>query len=197
MNRERLERQISFIVEIDGLKQVLRQSLLLGDGRQENDAEHSWHLATMAVLLFEHAEGSEVDLLKVLKMLLVHDLVEIDAGDTFAYDEEGNRDKLLREERAAERIFGLLPEDQAAEVRELWDEFEARETASARYAAALDRLQPVLLNLYSGGGGWRRHGIVKQQVIDYNRQIADGAPELWEWVRQRIDTAVAEGMLPE
>ena len=197
MDRDRLERQIEFIIEIDGLKQVFRQSLLLKDGRRENDAEHSWHLAIMAVLLIEHATDSGVDLLRVVKMMLVHDLVEIDAGDTFAYDEEAHQDKEVREQRAADRIFNLLPADQAADMRQLWDEFEARQTPSARYAAALDRLQPVLLNLFSGGGGWRRHGITKQQVIDYNRQIAEGAPGLWEWVRERIDRAVEEGALSE
>ena len=165
MDPERLESQIAFIVEIDGLKQVLRQSLLLADGRQENDAEHSWHLATMAILLHEHAAGVGVDLLRVLKMLLIHDLVEIDAGDTFAYDEAAQRDREAREAAAAQRIFGLLPGEQGEELRSSWEEFEARETPSARYAAAMDRLQPVLLNLYSGGGGWRRHGIVKKQVL--------------------------------
>jgi putative hydrolase of HD superfamily len=197
MDRDRLEQQIGFIVEIDKLKHILRQSLLLADERQENDAEHSWHLATMAILLSEYAADPKVDLLRVVKMLLVHDLVEIDAGDTFAYDADGHRDKVLREETAAERLFNLLPADQAGEVRQLWDEFEARETPAARYAGALDRLQPVLLNLFSGGGGWRRHGITKQQVIDYNQHIAEGAPDLWDWVREKIEEAVADGVLRE
>ena len=196
MRADRLSSQLRFIVEVDELKHVLRQTLLPRDQRRENDAEHSWHLALMAVVLAEHAEGG-VDPLRVVKMALIHDLVEIDAGDTFAYDADGHRDKVLREERAAERLFNLLPADQAGEVRQLWDEFEAQETPAARYAGALDRLQPVLLNPFSGGGGWRRHGITKQQVIDYNQHIAEGAPDLWDWVQEKIEEAVADGVLPE
>jgi putative hydrolase of HD superfamily len=155
---DRLETQLAFILETEKLKQVFRQTLLLGDRRPENDAEHSWHLSLMAVLLVEHASAM-VDLLKVLKMLLIHDVVEIDAGDTFAYDEVANLDKEEREQKAADRLFGLLPTDQAGAMRALWDEFELRQSPEARYAAALDRLQPLLLNFHGEGAAWRRHGV--------------------------------------
>ena len=197
MDFERLGQQIGFIVEIDKLKQIFRQTLLLADRRQENDAEHSWHLSLMAVLLAEHAVETDIDILRVVKMLLVHDLVEIDAGDTFAYDAEAHKDKEEREMKAAERIFNLLPSDQARILRGLWDEFEARQTPEARYAAALDRLQPVLMNLHGGGDDWRLHGITKSQVIAYNRHIEEGAPSLWEYVRKSVDEAVERGILKE
>jgi len=197
MDFERLGQQIGFIVEIDKLKQIFRQTLLLADRRQENDAEHSWHLSLMAVLLAEHAVETDIDILRVVKMLLVHDLVEIDAGDTFAYDAEAHKDKEEREIKAAERIFNLLPPDQARTVRGLWNEFEARQTSEARYAAALDRLQPVLLNLHGGGDDWRLHGITKSQVIAYNQHIEEGAPSLWKYVRKCVDEAVERGILEE
>src|SRR5262249_50705513 len=148
---DRLARQIAFIIEIDKAKQVLRQTLLMDGSRLENDAEHSWHLAVMALLLAEYA-GEAVDLLRVLKMVLIHDLVEIDAGDTFVYDVEALATRREREERAADRIFGLLPADVEEEFRALWEEFEAQATPEARFAAALDRLQPLLHNYHTGGG---------------------------------------------
>ena len=181
---------------MDELKHVLRETLLIRDQRRENDAEHSWHLALMAVVLAEHAEG-DVDPLRVVKMALVHDLVEIDAGDTFAYDEEAHADKEERERAGAERIFALLPAEQAGEMRELWEEFEARETADSRFAAALDRLQPLLLNYWSGGDTWRRHGVRREQVVARNRHMAEGAPALWEYAEDLIQRAVAEGKLEE
>ena len=145
-------------------------------------------------MLVEHA-AEDVDVLKVLKMLLIHDVVEIDAGDTFTYDAQANLDKEEREQRAAERLFNLLPEDQAVAYRALWDEFEERHSAEARYAAALDRLQPLLLNYHTHGAAWQKHGVVKAQVIERNKHIADGAPALWEFARQLIDDAVAQGIL--
>ena len=196
MDAARLEAQLGFVLEVEKLKQVFRQTLLLGDHRRENDAEHSWHLSVMAVLLVEYA-AAEVDLLKVLKMLLIHDVVEIDAGDTFVYDVAANEDKARREQQAADRLFGLLPADQASAYRALWDEFEQRQSAEARYAAALDRLQPLLLNLYTDGAAWQRHGIKKTQVIAYNEHIGEGAPALWECARKLIDAAVAKGFLAE
>ena len=196
MDMERLETQLGFVLEVEQLKQVFRQTVLIGDRRPENDAEHSWHLSLMAILLVEHA-AEEVDLMKVLEMLLIHDVVEIDAGDTFAYDEVGNRDKDEREQQAADRLFGLLPEDQATAYRALWDEFEARQSPEARYAAALDRLQPLLLNFHTEGAAWQKHGIKKAQVMARNEHIGEGAPALWAYAQKLIDQAVAKGYMGE
>ena len=194
MDADRIEQQIAFIVEIDKLKQVLRRTYLIDGKRRENSAEHSWHLAAMAVLLLEYAR-EELDLARVVKMLLLHDVVEIDAGDTFAYDEAGHADKKEREQRAAERIFNLLPSDMAEEVFALWEEFEAGATPEAKYAEALDRFQPILLNYGSGGIAWREHGISAEQVRARNRRIEAGAPALWTYVRGLIDRAVSSGRL--
>lgn len=190
----RLVQQIDFIVAVDRLKQVFRQTRLIDDRRPENDAEHSWHLALMAVVLREYA-AEDVDIARVLAMHLIHDLVEIDAGDTFAYDDAGQADKEERERAAAKRIFGLLPADQRASMLALWEEFEARQTPEARYAAALDRLHPVLLNYHTDGSAWRRHGVRRHRVVAVNRHMEEGAPELWEYARRLIDSAVAEGKL--
>lgn len=190
-----LDEQLAFILEAEGLKQIFRQTLLPGDYRAENDAEHSWHLSLMAVLLSEHACEPSLDLLRVLKMLLIHDIVEIDAGDTFAYDEAANADKEQREQAAADRLFNLLPSPQDTDMRALWDEFEARQTPEARYAAALDRFQPLLLNFHTQGAAWRRHGVKKAQVIARNEHIGEGAPALWEYARKLIDEAVTRGYL--
>lgn len=194
---DRLAQQIRFVVEIDKLKQVFRQTWLTDQSRRENDAEHSWHLAVMALLLSEYAREQDIDLLLVLKMVLVHDLVEIDAGDTFVYDEEAARDKSEREERAADRIFGMLPADQAEELRSIWDEFEARRTPEARFAAALDRLQPILHNYHTQGKAWQAHGIVSSQVVSCNQHMAEGAPSLWDFAQQLIKDAVEKGHLAE
>ena len=196
MDMERLETQLGFVLEVEQLKQVFRQTVLIGDRRPENDAEHSWHLSLMAILLVEHA-AEEVDMMKVLEMLLIHDVVEIDAGDTFAYDEVGNRDKDEREQQAADRLFGLLPEDQATAYRALWDEFEERQSPEARYAAALDRLQPLLLNFHTEGAAWQKHGIKKAQVMARNEHIGEGAPALWAYAQKLIDQAVAKGYMGE
>lgn len=190
----RLERQLRFLIEIDKAKNVLRQSLITDGSRRENDAEHSWHLAVMAAVLAEYAD-EPVDLGRVLKMLLIHDLVEIDAGDTFVYDELGQAGRLEREKRAADRIFGLLPEDQGAEFRALWEEFEAGKTPEARFALALDRLHPMLLNYCTQGGTWRRYGVTKEQVLAKNRRIEEGSTALWRLAEQLIDEAVARGFL--
>jgi putative hydrolase of HD superfamily len=191
----RLDRQIAFILEIDKLKTVLRRTVLIDRSRQENSAEHSWHIALMAVLLEEHAAERGLELLRVVKMLLVHDLVEIDAGDTFVYDAPGQVDKPEREQRAAERLFGLLPPDQGAEVMDLWQEFEARETPEARYAAALDRLQPLLHNLHTEGHSWRLHGVRREQVVAINGHLDHGAPALWRRIIVLLDEAVERGHL--
>lgn len=191
---DRLARQLAFVLEVDRLKSVLRRTSLLDRSRRENSAEHSWHIALMAVVLAEHA-AEPVDVARVVKMLLVHDVVEIDAGDTYVYDTVGSADKAEREERAAERLFGLLPDDQAAEVRELWDEFERRDTPEARFAAAIDRLQPILHNFATEGEAWRRHGVTVDRVEATNRHMGEGAPALWEHVRRLLHEAVEKGYL--
>ena len=190
---DRLKKQISFIIEIDKLKTVYRQSLISDKSRYENDAEHSWHLALMAMLLNEHT-NEKVDLLKVIKMVLIHDLVEIDAGDTYCYDEKAKIDK--REgKKCANRIFSLLPDDQRDEMFELWEEFEKMETAEAKFAAALDRLQPVMLNYTADGLSWKKHGISVAQVIERNRLMKDGSDKLWDYAKQIIEDAVKKGYL--
>jgi len=190
----RLAAQIHFILEIDKLKSVLRRTSILEGSRRENSAEHSWHLAMMALLLAEYGPP-DLDLTRVLKMVLVHDLVEIDAGDTFCYDETGRADQNERERRAADRLFALLPPDLGVELRTLWEEFDSRATPDARFAAALDRLQPVLLNYTSGGGTWREHRVTRDQVVERNQPMGDGAPELWEYARSLIEDAAARGLI--
>jgi len=192
----RLEQQIRFIVEIDALKQVLRQTLIMGGARRENSAEHSWHLAVMALALAEHAGGA-ADILRVLKMLLVHDIVEIDAGDTFCYDAQANLSKVEREQAAAARIFGLLPAEQGRELRALWEEFEAGATPEARFANALDRIEPLLHNYHNQGGTWRAHGISRAAVLRRMAPIEVGMPALWPFVQQVIAASCAAGYIVE
>jgi putative hydrolase of HD superfamily len=182
----RLQRQLGFIAELDKLKSVERMISLIGGARRENSAEHSWHLAVMAPLLAEYAPG-RLDLARVMTMLLVHDVVEIDAGDTFAFDEVGAADQHERESRAAARLFGLLPPDQAAELRARWDEFEARDTAEARFAVALDRFQGLLMNRGNAGGTWKIHGITRAQILERMSPIREGAPALWDVVLAVLD----------
>jgi putative hydrolase of HD superfamily len=191
---DRLSQQIAFIIEMDRLKGILRQTLLTDSSRRENSAEHSWHLALMAMVLAEHADVP-IDVARVVAMLLVHDVVEIDAGDTFCYDTTGVLDQAERERQAADRLFGLLPAEQGIALRALWEEFDARETPDARFAAAMDRLQPLLHNLQTGGGTWRIHGIRLDQVIARTMPIAAGSSRLWAHVRELLDGAVAAGML--
>lgn len=193
---QRLQQQIAFILEIDKLKSILRQSYLVNGERRENTAEHSWHLAMMALMLSEHA-NEPVDLIQVVKMVLIHDIVEIDAGDTFAYDERGNLDKREREEASAERIFGLLPADQQSEIRELWEEFEAEETADAKFATSLDRLMPLLHNYHTQGVSWQKHGIRQEQVLKRNGCIDAGSNTLWRYAEEIIQDAVQKGYLAE
>lgn len=182
----RLERQLAFIVEADRLKSVLRRTTLCDGSRQENSAEHSWHLALMATVLSEHADPA-VNVARVMRMVLVHDLVEIDAGDTFAYDVAANVGREARERVAAERIFGLLPTEQGDELRTLWSEFEAQSTPDARAAAALDRLQPLLNNHQSGGGSWRLHGVSRAQVLRRMEPIRTGLPAVWPSVLDIVE----------
>jgi len=197
MTDERLQKQIRFIQEVDKLKNIFRQSRIHDGSRRENDAEHSWHLALMALLLGEYSKDSGIDMLKVVKMCIIHDLVEIYAGDTFCYDAKANEDKLEREKAAAEKIFGFLPQDQGEELKALWEEFDAMETPEAKYAASMDRLQPVLLNYMNKGGTWQEHNVKKDQVIRRNQHIKDGAPKLWEFVSELLDDAVEKGYLKE
>ncbi len=191
----RLAQQVEFIVEVDRIKEVLRQTVLTRSRRRENDAEHSWHLCLCALVLAEHADLPGLDLLRVLKMVILHDLVEIDAGDTFAYDAAGQAGQHDREARAADRIFGLLPEDQGRAFRQVWDEFEARETPEARFAAALDRFQPMLLNARTEGHAWRLHGVTHRQVVTRNAHIGQASTALWEYVSGMIRQAVERGHL--
>jgi putative hydrolase of HD superfamily len=196
MVEERLARQIEFIIEIDKLKTVYRRSYLASDNsRRENSAEHSWYVTTTAMFLAEYCKG-EINLPHVLKMLLIHDIVEVDAGDTGAYDSVGALDKEEREKRAAERIFSLLPASQAREVRELWVEFEERITPEAKFARAVDRLMPLLLNYYTQGKTWHKDGITYEQVLEVNQIIRDGSPELWRFVLSMIEDCVKQGYLP-
>jgi putative hydrolase of HD superfamily len=194
---ERLTRQLAFLLEADRLKQVERQTAIIGGSRRENTAEHSWHLGLFALVLAEHADEA-VDVARVVAMVLVHDLVEIDAGDTFAYDETGYETKAAREQAAADRLFGLLPDGQGGHLRALWEEHEAGVSADARFANALDRLQPVLLNRAAGTGArWVRHGITYEQIVRRNAVIADGSQALWVEAHERIAEAVREGWVAD
>jgi putative hydrolase of HD superfamily len=196
MVEERLARQIEFVVEIDKLRTIYRRSYLASDkGRRENSAEHSWYVTITAMLLAEYCPV-EIDRFRVLKMLLVHDIVEIDAGDTGVYDSVGALDKEERENRAAERIFGLLPPEQARELHELWTEFEERITPEAKFARAVDRFMPLLLNYCTQGKTWHKDGITHKQVMAVNRIVQDGSPELWQFVLAMIDECVTRGYLP-
>ena len=190
----RLDQQLSFVLEIDKLKTILRQTLLTDSSRRVNSAEHSWHLAIMSFLLTEYATAP-VDILRVVKMLLVHDLIEIDAGDTFAYDVAGNADRAEREQRCAERIFGMLPEEQRRELRALWEEFDAFKTPESKYANALDRLQPLLHNSRTEGGTWRIHSVARNQVYRRMEPIRTAMPELWPVVTRIIEDACARGWI--
>lgn len=195
MVNERLSQQIKFIVEIDKLKQILRQSVITGGSlRNENDAEHSWHLAMMAILLSEYA-AKEIDVLKLIKMVLIHDLVEIDAGDTYCYDEKGNLDKAEREQKAADRIFNLLPKDQAQEIYDLWQEFENMTTPEACFAACLDRIQPFILNYHTNGHTWQRPDINSTKVYQRAAVVKENSPILWEFVQELIEDSIAKGYL--
>jgi len=195
MTPARLEQQIRFIFEVDRLKEIFRQTVCSQSRRRENDAEHSWHICLATLVLAEHANTPDLDVLRVLKMLILHDLVEIDAGDTFAYDTSGVVGQHDREAVAADRIFGLLPSDQTAEFRALWDEFEERSTPESKFAAAMDRFQPMLLNCRTEGAAWKRHGITEDRVLARNGGIAEGSAVVWAEAARMIRQAVADGHL--
>lgn len=193
---ERLEKQIRFIVEIDKVKNIFRQTYLADAGRKENDAEHSWHIALMAYLLQEYAE-KPVDVSKVMLMVLIHDLVEIDAGDTYAYDDAGAETKRAREEAAADRILGLLPEDQGKYFRELWEEFEAYESPEGKYAHLLDNFQPLLLNDASGGLSWQEHQVKKSQIYKRNEKIEETSETIWNCMKEIVQKHIEYGHVEE
>lgn len=192
----RLEQQIAFIVEIDKVKNIFRQTPLADGNRKENDAEHSWHIALMALLLKEYAE-EEVDVLKVMTMVLVHDLVEIDAGDTYAYDDIGAVTKREREVKAAGRIFGMLPKDQGDYLRALWDEFEEYESADAKYAHLLDNFQPLLLNDASGGISWSEHSVRKSQIYKRNEKIEETSKVIWKKMQETVAKNIELGNIKD
>lgn len=208
---ERLKKQVEFLLEADKMKSIYRQTYIIADEsrgasmrdfegetdkfrRRENDAEHSFHLALFAMILAEHA-NIPVDVTRVMKMVLIHDIVEIDAGDTYCYDEKAGLTKQEREEKAADRLFGLLPDDQRDEYRALWEEFERRDTAESRFAAALDRMQPMLLNYTKGGISWQEHEVSYGQVYERNRHIGDGSEKLWEYMENVLNDALGKGFL--
>ncbi|MDD3183719.1 MAG: HD domain-containing protein [Anaerostipes sp.] len=188
----RLEQQLQFIVEIDKVKKITRQTYLADLSRKENDAEHSWHMALMAFILKEYA-NEEVDVLHVIEMLLIHDLVEIDAGDTYLYDEEARKEAAIREEKAAQRIFQMLPKEQEKYVYDLWREFEDRETPESKFANTLDRVQPILLNDAGDGLAWREHEVNIDQVMTMNHRTKDGSNVLWNHLLEIFEKHMNQG----
>lgn len=187
------DQRIDFIKEVDKLKSVFRHTYLFDGTRNENDAEHSWHLAIMAIVL-EDCSNERVDIIKVIKMVLIHDLVEIDSGDFILYTDR-KEEKLEKEKKAAERIFGLLPKELRTEFTYLWKEFEEKKTPEARFAAAIDRLEPIMQNHATGGRAWKKNGIKLEQVIEANRHIAEGSESLWEYAKKLIENAEEEGFI--
>lgn len=193
MDKDRLDRQIEFIREIDKEKSIGRQTYLADASRKEDDAEHAWHMAIMTVLLSEYA-NEKIDVLRTMTMLLIHDLVEIDAGDTYAYDENGKKSQREREVKAAERLFGMLPKDQAVKFRNLWEEFEAQETKEAKFARTMDNIQPVVLNDASDGKSWVEHGVHLSQILNRNKNTAKGSEVIWNYAKENfIDENVRKG----
>jgi len=191
---ERLRQQAAFLGELDKLKTVIRRSYICGGLRKENSAEHSWHAALTVLLLAEHA-SAPIDALRAARMMLVHDIVEIDAGDAFIYDDEARGSEEAREQAAAGRLFGLLPEDQAKELRALWEEFEAKATPEAKFARAIDRLIPLLQNYHARGKTWLEHGVTRDQVLKVNAPIGEASEELWRYAKNLIESAAEQGWL--
>ena len=193
---ERLEKQLAFILEADKSKQVFRQTYISDGSRKENDAEHSWHLALMCALLHEYA-NAPIDVAKTMTMVLIHDIIEIDAGDTYAYDDAGNETKRAREVKAADRLFGLLPDDQRKWLRGLWEEFEEGESAEARFALALDKIEPVLLNDATGGRSWQEHEVKASQILNRNQRTPGGSRELWDYIKGLIEKNIGLGRIQD
>ena len=196
MDRERFEKQLAFILEADKEKTILRQTHISEYKRQENDAEHAWHMAMMIYLLKEYS-NEEFDVAKAMMMALIHDIVEIDAGDTYAYDEKALETQKEREEKAADRIFGLLPEDQRDELRALFEEFEAGESAEARFAKVMDNFQPLLLNDLNNGRDWRVHQVTKSKVVRRQQSSMRGSDEIWKYTEELIDKNVKKGNITD
>ena len=194
MDADRLTSQLQFIIEIDKMKTIIRRTLLMDGSRRENDAEHSWHIAILAMVLKEYA-NKPVNIDKVVKMCLVHDLVEVYAGDTYAYDDKGNATKLDRETAAADKLFSILPDGQGDEIRALWEEFDAHETDEAKFALGMDRLQPILHNFITEGVTWKEGHVTSDKVLKRNEGLKDIAPELWDLIEWLVNTAVERGYL--
>ena len=192
MDKERFQKQLDFILEADKEKNILRQTHLSGHGRRENDAEHAWHMAIMIYLLKEYA-NEEIDVAKAMMMALIHDIVEIDAGDTYAYDTKGLETQKDREEKAAERIFGMLPEDQKDELKSLFEEFEAYETPEAKFARAMDNFQPLLLNDSNNGGDWKEHDVCRSQIMGRHKKTRLGSEEIGQYSEELIMENVKKG----
>ncbi|TOG88962.1 phosphohydrolase [Vibrio parahaemolyticus] len=191
----RLEKQLALLIELDKLKSVLRRTRVKSaEGRLENSGEHSWHVALMAVLMEEHA-NAPVDICRVMKMLLIHDVVEIDAGDTFIYDTAATKEQAEKEIKAAERLFGMLPTDQGQELLALWQEFEAAQSDDAKYAKALDRLIPMLLNYHNNGQSWKENSVTREQALTINKRIEFGSVTLWDKAKELIEEATEKGWL--
>lgn len=192
---DRLEKQLALLIELDKLKSVLRRTRVKSaEGRLENSGEHSWHVALMAVLMEEHA-NAPVDICRVMKMLLIHDVVEIDAGDTFVYDTAATKEQAEKEIKAAERLFGMLPIGQGQELLALWQEFEAAQSDDAKYAKALDRLIPMLLNYHNNGQSWKENSVTREQALTINKRIEFGSVTLWDKAKELIEEATEKGWL--
>lgn len=191
---ERFKKQMAFALEVDKIKKITRQTYLSDGSCKENDAEHSWHLALMTLLLSEYS-NRDIDILKTVKMVLIHDIVEIDAGDTYAYDDEGNKTKKQREMAAAKRIFGILPQDQADEYISIWEEFEEGKTCEALFAHAMDNIQPIMLNDASEGKSWREHDVHKDRVLNRNQITKKASDKAWEYVNEIVERNISKGYL--
>ena len=197
MDMSRFKKQLDFIIEIDKVKQILRNTVLMDASRRENDAEHMWHMAVGAMVFCEYSDNEELNMLKVLKIIMLHDVIEIYAGDTFAYDALGHLDRAERERKAADKVFGMLPEDQGIEFRRLWDEFEEGITSEAKFAGTLDSFMPILHNYSTKGLQWQRLGVSSDRVLAKNKHIEKGSAFLWEYIKSIVEDGVQKGYLKE